>query len=599
MAIVSPISADLVARSAVSFDALQAVGETVYWIEGKSNGDVLVAWSRSRGHRDVLPEGFQVASYVHEYGGGAYLVNERDVWFCNAHDQRIYRYREGLPPYPVTPVPDAPQALRYADLRLLPRAAKLVCVRERHERSAVHNELVTLPLDGSAEPQIIASGDDFYMSPAPSPDGRYLTWVSWNAPLMPWDGSWLWLAEVRADGTLGDRRLVAGGEDESVCQPQWDAQGTLHFVSDRSGWWNLYAWQDGTSTPVVSGPFELAAAPWEFGYRTYALRDNRITAIVQDGPEHHLAVWAQDGGSVEKVPLPYTSMKPYMSMVGEDVVLIASSPVSLTGVIKVTTEGVVEQLSGVGFALETDSLSRPERFTFPTRDGGEAHGLYYAPSAQLDRPPPLIVRAHPGPTWNWPMRLDLHVQYFTSRGFAVADIDYRGSTGYGRAYRLHLRGRWGEGDATDCADAANHLAEAGRAATDRIAIWGASAGGFTVLSALTAAHDFGGGIARSTVVDLRTWSQAAPKFQAHHATLLAGEDQRLAPSRPVLLIHGDGDPVTPLEQVRALTERSHGSARLMVIPGAGHSFRRPHDIERILAAELAHLRTVRRPRTGR
>ncbi|SNS47882.1 Dipeptidyl aminopeptidase/acylaminoacyl peptidase [Streptosporangium subroseum] len=598
MARVSPIPAELVARATVSYDAVQAVGETVYWIEGRPSGDVLVRWTAADSSRDVLPEGFHVASYVHEYGGGAYLATERDLWFCNADDQRIYRVSDGLDPVLVTPAPVSPGALRYADLRLLPGSGQLICVRERHEDDrSVHNELVILPGDGSAEPRVIASGDDFYMSPEPSPDGMRLAWVSWNAPLMPWDGSCLWVADIQSDGSLVDLRLVAGGEEESVCQPRWSPDGVLHLVSDRSGWWNLYAWRDDHLDPVITGEFEVAAAPWEFGYRTYAFRDAQVVAVIQQGPQHHLAVRNPDG-ALERLALPFTSIKPYLAMAGRSIAFIGSSPAQLPAVMLAELDGSTRELASADLALDPASLVRPEPFVFSTRDGAEAYGLYYPPLEARGQPPPLLVRAHPGPTANWPLRLDLHAQYFTSRGFAVADIDYRGSIGYGRAYRLQLRGRWGTADATDCADAALHLAATGRADLQRMAIWGASAGGYTVLCALATSDVFAVGIARSAVVDLETWSAVAPKFQAHHAELLHREHSRGVSEsetevrRPLLLVHGGDDRVAPLNQVETLAQRLGRVSHLLVVPKAGHTVRNSSDVRYILRLELEHLRSM-------
>ncbi|MFF0307023.1 S9 family peptidase [Streptosporangium sp. NPDC004379] len=592
----SPIPAELVARATVSYDAVQAVGETVYWIEGRPDGDVLVRWTPHDGTQDVLPEGVHVASYVHEYGGGAYLATEGDIWYCDAEDQRIYRASGGAGPVPVTPPAARPGALRYADLRLVPGSDTLVCVRERHEDDGtVHNELVALSATKPGEPVVIASGDDFYMSPEPSPDGRRLAWVSWNAPLMPWDGSQLWTADLQPNATLTDRRLVAGGEDESVCQPRWSPDGVLHLLSDRSGWWNLYAWHDGRLEPVITGEFEVAAAPWEFGYRTYGFQAGRIVAVVQEGPLHRLVMRNADG-SVEPVALPYTSIKPYLAVVGELLAFIGSSPAKLPTVVLADTAGAVRELTTNDLGIDESSLVVPEPFIFPTRDGERAYGLYYSPppsSRTNERPPPLLVRAHPGPTANWPMRLDLHAQFFVSRGFAVADIDYRGSTGYGRAYRLGLRHRWGTVDATDCADAALHLASIGRADLERMAIWGASAGGYTVLRALTTTDVFVAGTARSAVVNLTTWGDAAPKFQAHHAELLRCEEpdrSEVQVRRPLLLTHGDEDRVTPLEEVQCFMRNVGPGSCLVVISGASHTLRRSVDVCRLLGLELDHIR---------
>ncbi|MGV9323779.1 S9 family peptidase [Streptosporangium sandarakinum] len=587
----SPIPAELVARATVSYDAVQAVGEAVYWIEGRPDGDALVRWTPRDGTQDALPEGVHVASYVHEYGGGAYLATENDIWYCDAGDQRIYRASGGGRPVPVTPPPARPGALRYADLRLVPGSDTLVCVRERHEDDGtVHNELVALSATGPGEPLVIASGDDFYMSPEPSPDGKHLAWVSWNAPFMPWDGSRLWTADLQPDGTLANRRLVAGSEDESVCQPRWSPEGVLHFVSDRSGWWNLYAWHDDRLDSVITGEFEVAAAPWEFGYRTYEFQGGWVVAVVQEGPLHRLVMRDADG-SVELVALPYTSIKPYLAVAGEQVAFIGSSPTKLPTVALTDTAGAVHELAANDLGIDESSLVVPEPFIFPTRDGGQAYGLYYSPPASSrtgEQPSPLLVRAHPGPTANWPMRLDLHAQFFVSRGFAVADVDYRGSIGYGRAYRLGLRYRWGTVDATDCADSALHLASIGRADPERMAIWGVSAGGYTVLRALALTDVFRAGIARSAVVDLMIWGEAAPKFQAHHAELLRGEGHTVVDGlgASVLLVHGDEDLITPLDQVQSLVGGLESGSCLVVVPGTGHSLRRPSDVCHVLSMEL-------------
>jgi len=379
-----------------------------------------------------------------------------------------------------------------------------------------------------------------------------------------------------------------------VCQPRWSSDGTLYFVSDRSGWWNLYAWRDGYAEPVITGEFEVAAAPWEFGYRTYEIQDSQITAIIQQGPAHSLVVRHLDG-DLEGLDLPYTSIKPYLATAGQNIAFIGSSPTRLPTVVLAEPDGSVHEPTSADVTLDLASLVRPEPFTFDTRDGGEAYGLYYPPLGGNDRLPPLLVRAHPGPTANWPLRLDLHAQYFTSRGFAVADVDYRGSTGYGRAYRLWLRRQWGAVDATDCADAARHLASTGRADPGRMAIWGASAGGYTVLRALAITDVFAAGIARSAVVDLASWSRAAPKFQAHHAELLRGEpsgEPGTGIQRPLLLIHGDEDQVTPLDQVQILDRRLDSGSRLVVVARAGHTLRRPPDVRHVLRVEREHVQSM-------
>lgn len=274
---------------------------------------------------EVLPPGFFVASYVHEYDAGAYLATEDAIWFCNANDQRVYRIQPGRIPTPITPEPPAPQSLRYADLHLVPGTDLLICVRERHEPDEVINELVALSGNGSSQPTVIVSGQDFHASPVPSPDGRRVAWVSWNAPRTPWDASRLWTADLR-DGVIENVTLVAGSGEESVCQPSWSPAGVLHFISSRTGRWNLYGWRDGVVEPVVAGQFDLTQAPWKHGYRTYAHFGHVIVAIAQDkGPWHHLmdTGW---GKINHRCIAPRPLLKPYLALTSREAVTIMSSP---------------------------------------------------------------------------------------------------------------------------------------------------------------------------------------------------------------------------------------------------------------------------------
>ncbi|GAA2096263.1 S9 family peptidase [Actinomadura alba] len=600
------IPAELVARVSTTYDAVQMIGDTVFWIESRPDGrDVLVQRAPDQGVREAVPADMDVASYVHEYGGGAYLTAGDSVWFCNADDQRIYRLTAEAKPVPVTAEPDSPGTHRYADLRLTPDRSLLICVRERHEVGGVVNELVAIPADGQGTVRTIASGWDFYSFPRPSPDGRWLAWTCWNAPSMPWDATWLFIAELSADGRLGGPTLIAGGSEESIFQPEWSRDGTLHFVSDRSGWWNLYAWRHGEVTPVLLQDAELGVAQWELGYSTYAFLDrDRVAVIAQRGGRQQLEVL--EDGAVRSMDLPYTSIKPYLSGHGSKVAMIASSPTQSPAVVLVDVDsGQVEPLAVTDPGVPPRQISIPEPFTFSTRDGQHAYGLYYPPTEPSGtEAPPLIVKAHPGPTANFPQRLDWHTQYFTSRGFAVAEIDYRGSTGYGRSYRQALQGQWGIFDALDCADAAAYLTATGRADPDRLVIWGASAGGYTALRSLILTDVFVAGIARCPVIDPATWRDAAPKFQAHHADELIGPwpaDEAIYRersalrhanriSRPTLVLHGEDDPVTPVHESRTFAKALGSRAGLLTFRGEGHVLRSPAAVEHAVQAELAFVR---------
>jgi len=616
----SPVSAEDVALAATTFDAVQMTHDgTVYWVENRpaDGRDVIVGWSETKGQRVVSPAGTDVGSRVNAYGGGAYLAEPDAVWYCNAADERIYRCQQGEQAAPVVPPAAVPGTAGYADLRGLPDRRRLVCVRELREDRDVTHDLVAIPSSGG-QPRVLHSGWDFYAAPRPSPDGRHLAWTTWSNPLMPWDGSWLWVAELDEGGDrlAGPPQHVAGGQTESAVQPQWSPDGVLHFVSDRSGWWNLYRWGHQVETVLIAEA-EMSAAPWEFGYVTYAfLHDGSIAALLQTGPTTRLGLLPAEG-ALDPIPLPYTSIKPYLATDGRRIALIGASPTQLPTVALVdpASGGVRELAGGIRAEQQLATVSAyapdPVRFGYPTRDGATAHGIYYPPTnpqvTASSSAPPLIVRAHPGPTANTTLRLDPAVVFFTSRGFAVADVDYRGSTGYGRAYRQALHGRWGEMDAQDCADAVDHLAAVGHADPQRAVITGASAGGYTALRALATTDVFRAATARSAIVDPAAWRQTAPAFQRHHADALVGpwpataeiyrERSPLAHpdriSRPVLLIHGEDDPMAPASHARALVDAL--SAQDIPVTARfyareGHAIRSPDHAADALHAELDHYR---------
>ncbi len=373
------LPAALVAQASTSYDAARIRAADMFWIEGRPDGrDVLVRWTAEHGSQDITPDGFSVASYVHEYGGGAWAADGDTVWFCNAADQRVYQQTAGAV-IPVTPAPPRPGAIRYADLRIDPHRNLLWAVRERHEADGVFNDLVRIRVGTGAPPRTVASGWDFYSFPRPSPDGQWLAWTCWNPPQMPWDGTYLHVAEISPNGDLGAPILVAGDPDESVFQPEWSPAGVLHFVSDRDGWWNLYAWRGNDVVPVLTGETELGVAQWEFGYSTYAfLDDDRIAVIAQRGSRQSLEIL--EPGRVRQLELPCTSIKPYLSANGNQVALIASSPVQTPSVVVVDVDsGTGQTIAGAEPLADPRSLSQPERFVFTTRDGAEVHGLFCPP----------------------------------------------------------------------------------------------------------------------------------------------------------------------------------------------------------------------------
>jgi Prolyl oligopeptidase family len=517
----SPIDGEQVARQATAYDAVHTSGEAVYWLETRPSQDgraVVVRWTDDAGAADAVPAEFDVGSRVHEYGGGAYLPAGRTLFACSQSDQRLYRIDGQRSPVPISPEPPTPASLRYADLRLVSSGTLLVCVRERHQGEGVVNELVAVPAKASADPWVMAGGHDFYAAPRPSPDGRRLGWLTWDRPCMPWDGADLWVADLGPDGRLGAARHVAGGPQESVVQPEWDAEGVLHFVSDRSGWWNLYRERHGQVEPLLPMAAEFADAPWEFDYSSYAfVGDGRIACRYRQHGRDRLTLLDPETGRLTDLSIPYTSVKPYLRAVGDRLAFIGASPTASSAVATLhVPTGHLDVLAGAEVSLDPAWVSVPKPIQFPSRDGQTAHALYYPPTnpevtGPADARPPLLVQAHPGPTADAKARLDLRTQFFTSRGFAVVDVNYAGSTGYGRGYRERLTGQWGVLDVADCLDAARSLVEAGEVDGRRLVISGESAGGFTALCALASEDRLAAGASWFGIADLETFRHQAPR----------------------------------------------------------------------------------------
>jgi dipeptidyl aminopeptidase/acylaminoacyl peptidase len=400
-------------------------------------------------------------------------------------------------------------------------------------------------------------------------------------------------------------------------QPEWNAEGVLHFVSDRSGWWNLYRERHGHVNSLLPMAAEFADAPWELDYSSYAfVGDGRIACRYRQHGRDRLGLLDPESGRLTVLPIPYTSLKPYLRAVGDRLAVIGASPTisSAVATLHVPT-GRFDVLAGAEVSLDPAWVSVPQPIQFPARDGQTAHALYYPPTnpevptnPKVTGPPaarpPLVVQAHPGPTADAKARLDLRTQFFTSRGFAVVDVNYAGSTGYGRGYRERLTGQWGLADVSDCLDAARSLVEAGEVDGRRLVISGESAGGFTALCALAADDFFAGGASWFGIADLETFRQQAPKFQAHELDRLVGSYPEAAATyrarsplhlvdriaRPVLLVHGLEDTVVPPSQAQAMVEaleRRGVQHVLVAVPGEGHGFRRPVSIRRGVEVELS------------
>jgi dipeptidyl aminopeptidase/acylaminoacyl peptidase len=626
----SPITSDLIVASSIGLGDILTDGRDIYWIESRPQErgrSVIVRCSRDGGPADVTPPlpsdgqgGFNVRTRVHEYGGGAYLVGGGVVYFCNDADQRLYRQERGGSPVPITETPSKSRGMRYADGVMDAARGRMIWVREDHTTSAAEpvNTLVDIALDGVRPQRVMVSGSDFYAAPRLSQDGARLAWLDWRHPNMPWDGTELWVASVTADGAIADKRKVAGGDAESIFQPEWSPDGVLYFVSDRSGWWNLYRL---VGDPPSGGSEAEAVYPLaaEFGSAQWGFRPSRYTFA---SARRLLCSYSRDGAAslaaVDLDTLAVTPVATEFTEIGslwaanDHVYFVGASPMHFPAIVKLSpTSGEVTILK---FSNTEDVrayegyLSAPQSIEFPSESGLTAFGLFHppanrdvtAPAAEL---PPLIVRAHGGPTSAFSSALDWSVQYWTSRGFAVLNVNYGGSTGYGRLYRERLLGQWGVVDVADCINGARHLAATGRVDGKRMAIRGGSAGGYTTLCALTFHDVFATGVSYYGISDLEALAKDTHKFESRYLDGLIGPypaSQRLYHDRspvhfadrlsvPIAFFQGAEDPIVPPNQAEAMAQALRAKSlpfQYLLFDGEQHGFRRAQTIKRSLDAEL-------------
>jgi dipeptidyl aminopeptidase/acylaminoacyl peptidase len=604
----SPIDARAVAGdSGWMYSMVKAAGSDIYWSESRpleDGRDALVVRRGGGAAVDAIPRAFNARTRVHEYGGGAYTAHEGTLFFCHDADQRIYRLDGSAEPRAITPEPERPLGLRYADLQVT--GERLICVRERDGDPEHVNELVVLPTDGYAEPRVIAYGHDFYAAPRISPDGTQLAWLTWDHPRMPWEGSELWVAEL-GEGLTGEG-LVAGGPAEAIVQPEWSPDGVLHFSSDRTGWWNLYR---GDYEPMTAVEAEVGGPLWVFGESWYAfLGDGRIVCVVfSDGSDRLAVVDAPD--SLRYVPLELTRIVD-LTTDGERALLVGASPTRSPRVYAADLESGELELLSEGGAEPVDAayVSVPRPLEYPTTGGRTAHALFYPPhnpgyTAPEGERPPLMVRIHGGPTAHVTAKLSPELQFFTSRGFAVVDVNYGGSTGYGREYRDRLRGQWGVVDVDDAVNAARALAASGEADAARMVITGGSAGGWTVLCALAFHPDvFAAGADYYGVSDLSGFVDDTHKFESRYNDWLVGpwpEAAELWHARspvnfadrirsPVIILQGLEDKIVPASQseiVVAALKASRIPYAYLAFEGEQHGFRKAQTLQRAAEAELS------------
>jgi dipeptidyl aminopeptidase/acylaminoacyl peptidase len=628
----SPITAELVASGGVRLGQIALDGDDVYWLElrpTEAGRAVLVRRTPDGGTEDVTPPEFSARSRVHEYGGGSFAVSGGTVVFANLTDGALYRQDRVVgpgraaprwsAPRPLTPIaPDA--GVRHADIVVDRKRDRVICVREDHTTDAPEaaNTIIAVPLEpGNREPgtsTALVTGSDFYSNPRLSPDGGRLAWLSWNHPNMPWDGCELWVGELGANGSVERAVLVAGGTDESIFGPSWSPDGILHFVSDRTGRWNLHRWNEraGVVEPLAPMEAEFGQPTWVFGLSTYAFLDAaRILCTYTRAGTWDLAVLDLRAGGLTPVPLPYTEYTQVRARPGAgSAVFLAASPTHDRRVVEldVTTGEHRTLRRASGTDVDERFLSQPESIEFPTAGGLSAYALFYPPRNPDFAPPPgerppLLVKSHGGPTDAASTGLDLDLQYWTSRGFAVVDVNYGGSSGYGREFRRRLEGHWGIVDVDDCVNAARHLADRGLVDPERLAIEGGSAGGFTTLAALTFRDVFHAGASYYGIGDLAALARDTHKFESRYLDGLVGpwpEAEAVYRERspihhverlscPVIIFQGLDDRVVPPNQAELMASalRARGlPVAYLAFEGEGHGFKRAETLQRCLEAEL-------------
>jgi dipeptidyl aminopeptidase/acylaminoacyl peptidase len=622
----SPITSDLIVAQSIALSEVRLDGGNVYWLEGRpqEQGRSVVVRSGPDGrHVDFTPPPYNARTRVHEYGGGAWTVSEGTLYFSNFADGRLYRQTSATSaPEPLTPPPPAQgRDRRYADGEIDPRRRWWIGVREDHtgEGEPV-NAIVAVDLarPGGEPGRVLAGGHDFFSSPRRSPDGNSLLWLAWDHPNMPWNGTTLYLAQIDQSGALGEPHVIAGAKEESIFQPEWSPDGgAIVFVSDRSGWWNLYRFDLGTriTQPLAPMEAEFGLPQWVFGVSTYAFAgSNRIVCTYSQSGLGRLGLLDLHTGALGPIETPFTEFGSVRAD-GDRVVFRAGAPNHPTSMVALDLDSgrlsirkkATDILDGPQGRI-ADYLTAVETIEFPTTAGRTAFGLLYPPrnpdyAAPVGERPPLLVKCHGGPTAAASSTLNLGTQYWTSRGIAVLDVNYGGSTGFGRAYRERLYRNWGVVDVDDCVAGARFLADQERVDDRRCVISGGSAGGYTTLAALTFRDFFQGGASYYGVSDAAALARDTHKFESRYLDWLIGpypQEEALyrerSPlfhadrlSKPVIFFQGEEDAIVPPNQAEVMVEalrRKGNAVAYFLFAGEQHGFRKAPTIQRCLDAEL-------------
>ncbi|OLD12701.1 MAG: peptidase [Crenarchaeota archaeon 13_1_40CM_2_52_14] len=609
----SPITADLLASKYVALDELSIDGDDVYWNELRASDkgrNVIVQRKPDGTLTDITPPSFSARTRVHEYGGGCYLVQNGTVYFSNYTDQRLYRQDPGRDPTPLTP----PVDMRHADGVIDRKRNRIISIREDHtvKTGQAVTTIVSLDLDKTGEGKVLVSGNDFYSTPRLDPDGSKLTWLTWNHPNMPWDGTELWVADVKPDGSLGKSEKIAGGLEESIFQPEWSPDGILYFSSDRTGWWNLYRSRNNQIEPLYPMEGEFGLPQWGFGHHTFVFDSSNhiICAYTKDGL-WHLASLNPTKKTLRPIETPINQLL-WGNLATKDgkIFLIGGSATEPSSVAQIDLTSKETQIlhRSREITVSKEYLSVPDAIEFPTENGLTAFAFFYPPKnpdyeAPREEKPPLLVVSHGGPTSASPSTLRYEIQYWTSRGIGVVDVNYGGSTEHGREYRKRLNDQWGIIDVQDCVNATRYLASRGQADPERLGIRGGSAGGYTTLCALAFTNTFKAGASYYGVSDLELLARDTHKFESRYLDKLVGPypesrdiyrarspiDHVDGISSALILFQGLEDKVVPPDQ----SEKIFQAVKAKGLPVAyiayeweQHGFRRAENIKRSYEAEL-------------
>jgi dipeptidyl aminopeptidase/acylaminoacyl peptidase len=582
----------------------------IYWTEGRpseTGRTALMNWSTRAGSSELSQASHDIRTRAHEYGGGAFTTQNGRKFYIQNSDQQVYELLEDGNSNKITNA----EKFRYADAVVDENRNLIYVVGEDHSNpDDIQNVILRVSLDGSGKQDIIASGHDFYSNPEISPDGQQLLFLAWDHPNMPWDGTQLWLSDLDESGNIENLQVIAGGAEESIFQPLWDPNGNFYYISDKSGWWNIYEYSAEDHRCLLSKDAEFGLPQWVFGMSTYAvLGPGRLVSTYRDlNGSHLILIDAQKNEWVE-IDVPYSDIDQVRGS-GKLIAFIGSSADRSSEIVVMDIESNEKYVLRCSSEndMESKNISRPELITFEPRPGEATYGWYYPPTnsafeAPADEKPPLIVLSHGGPTSYSPGSFSPIKQYWTTRGFAIVDVNYSGSTGYGREYRKRLNGNWGIRDVEDCAAAALHLVEEGKVDSNRLFIKGGSAGGYTTLTALTFMDVFKAGASYYGVGDLESLAKDTHKFESRYLDKLVGEypkEKRLYQDRspinhtdqldcPVIFLQGLDDPVVPPNQA----EKMLAALKVKGIPvayipfeGESHGFRQASTIVKAIESEF-------------